>query len=369
MSGKRILDAIALLRVTRNVAANHFAIRFSQVNLYTKTSSLVKAIQGRTAPGFAAPSQAFSQSSSHAARGPIPDPQSVVSSNSQTHDEGLEQDHHYDRSREHSVRDKAPSGNLEVKQARADREPLPDGTIPPANSPIGSEEGDPETSNVRPTTEPSQHPVSGSNQGELKPASSQASTTPVPKNPSMSSEEAMQSQRQSEEQIPNTSADPPKGGSPDGNESGFAVAQDQDVFYQPEGRSSPVLSALPRVKVPKTENDFQGGDSHIPKNINADVYYSGTEKNEMKKDESNDEPDEEMLSRLFHTKRASQLLRKAPGKGPSRSFHTNARMYQQTNSEQEDLKKLAQDMAKDVQTGNVSLSTWYTQIKADLQTN
>jgi aarF domain-containing kinase len=353
MSGKRILDAIALLRASRNVAINHFAIRFSQVNLYAKTSSLVKTIRGQTAPGFVAASQHFSQTANNATRdSPIPDPRSVPSSNTSSHN-GIEQDHHYDRSEQYSTQDAVPNDTLGIKQVEADREPLPDGTIPPSDSPIGADKGDPETFNVRPTTETPQHPVQSGKQGDLQPASSQQSTIPNPTERSMTSEQAMRLQRTYEEQIPEKSAAPPSDDSASEIGPEFAIEQEKDVYYQRESDSSPILSSLPRMKVPKIENDVQGGDSHIPKGINADVYYSGTEEGDKK-----NEPDEEVLAQLFHTKRASQLLRKAPGAGRPRSFHTHARSLQQPKSEQEDLKNLAADMAKDVQTGTVSLPKW-----------
>ena len=41
MSGKRILDAVALLGASRNIAYNHFAIRLRQAELYAKTSSIL----------------------------------------------------------------------------------------------------------------------------------------------------------------------------------------------------------------------------------------------------------------------------------------------------------------------------------------
>ncbi|KAJ5753686.1 uncharacterized protein N7511_007839 [Penicillium nucicola] len=48
MSGKRLLDAIQLLNVSKTVAAKHFAIRQHQLDVYTRTSSLTKGIKAQT---------------------------------------------------------------------------------------------------------------------------------------------------------------------------------------------------------------------------------------------------------------------------------------------------------------------------------
>lgn len=343
MSGKRVLDAIALLRVSRNVAAKHFGIRFSQVELYSKTSSLVKLIQSRTTPGFAAPSQSFSQATNLAAHNKdhIPTDASVPASEPGSTDEGIKQDHHYDRSQQHATQDPVPEDDINITQAEASRRPLPDGTIPPENSPLGQETGDPESYNKIPTAETGQHPVQGEEQGSLSPKASGESSIPDPAGSPLGSEEAKKLQRQYEGQIPAAPAKPPTGETDE-----FHIPQESDVFYQPEGQTEPVLSALPRVKVPKVENDVQAGDSHIKEDINADVYYAGANKES--------EPDEEALSQLFHSPKVSRLLKKSVGSGKGRQFHTYARLGQQSKSDQEEMKRLAADMAKDLQSGNVS---------------
>lgn len=347
MSGKRILDAIALLRVSRNVAAKHFAIRFSQVELYTKTSSIVKALREKTAPGFAQPSQSFTQSAFSATRHdqPIPDPDSVPQSKSNSHEEGLNQDHHYARSRDNATQDPVPQEDLDIEQAKARRQPLPDGTIPPEDSPIGQEKGDAESFNQRPVTEPAQYPVEAGAHHDLSPKASSQSSIPNPTGQPLSALDAKKLQRQYEHQIPAVPAEPPSS-----EASELRIDQETDSFYQPDGASAPVLSALPRVKVPKVENDVQDGTSTITKDINADVYYSGAKRE--------DEPDDETLSKLFHSPRASQLLRKISGGSKPRQFHTISRLHQQQpKSEQEDLRRLANDMAKDLATGDVSCFT------------
>lgn len=47
MSGRRLLDAIQFLNVTKTIAVRHLAIRQHQLDVYTRTSSLTKGIKGQ----------------------------------------------------------------------------------------------------------------------------------------------------------------------------------------------------------------------------------------------------------------------------------------------------------------------------------
>lgn len=345
MSGKRILDAIALLRASRNVVYNHFTIRLSQAELYTKTSSITKLLRQRYPVVTSTISQQFSQSSSTNDDGI---PQTNKKSGPEVkldESQGLKQDHHYDKSEQNSAAAPAAQADIEVEQAKADRYPTPDGSIPPSSSPIGEQSGDPESEYKRPIVGSAQRPINQDENATLNPRSSNESTIPVPGKSPLSPDEARVAQRLSEDQIPATSAEPPT------VDAEFSVEQEKDVYYQPPGQVKPVLSALPRVRLPKTENDVQGGDSHIPEGINADVFYSGAENDAP-------EPSEEQLAQLFHSPRSARLIGKKerylPG-GSVRKFHTVTKNRQQHNeTEKEDLKQLAQDMAKDVQSSEVS---------------
>ncbi|KAL6249653.1 hypothetical protein RBB50_003508 [Rhinocladiella similis] len=336
MSGKRIIDAIALLNASRNVAVKHFDIRFSQAKLYGQTSSVVKALRNRALPALATSVSRFASS-----QPPSRPPK-----------EGLNQDHFYERSEQNSPAQTAANGDLDVQQAQAKRSPLPDGTIPPDGSPIGQETGDGMSFNKRPAGETPQHPVEGGGAHDLHPESLAQSTIPDPTSRQpLSPDEARRLQRQSEDQIPARAAEPPTG-----EETEFGVEQEQDVFYQPPDTVKPVLSALPRVKVPKSENDVQGGDSHIPPGINADVYYSGSKPQHGTVD---NEPNEEQLSQLFHNPRhATTLLRQKSNPLPSskRRFHNSRPSPQKASDTDEDnIKQLAADMAKDAQRIKTSL--------------
>lgn len=47
MSGRRLLDAIQVLNVTKSVAAKHLAVRQRQLDVFTRTSSLTKGVQSQ----------------------------------------------------------------------------------------------------------------------------------------------------------------------------------------------------------------------------------------------------------------------------------------------------------------------------------
>lgn len=331
MSGKRILDVLALLNASRKVASKHLDIRFSQAKLYGQTSSLVKALRRNGLPVLSTAVSRFASSQTP------PKPTK----------EGIHQDHFYNRSEQNSSAQPPLAEDLNVEQAKATRVPLPDGTIPPEDSPIGQETGDGISFNSRPAGETAQHPVGTKGGQDLQVNASRQSTIPDSSlDSSLSPEEARKLQRLSEDQIPSKTAEPPKG---EENSSEFGIEQEQDVFYQPPNSVKPVLSALPRVRVPKTENDVQAGDSHIAPGINADVYYSGSKQVES-------EPTEEQLSQLFHNPKHAKVLAKKTGSPPGdvpgakRRFHAmRVSRQKSSNGDTESIRQLAADMAKDAE--------------------
>ena len=352
MSGKRILDAMALLNVSRNILAKHFEIRLAQVDTYARTSSVLKAARSRGPSAFAGASQPFSQSVANAANSqsgdvPIPDQGTAAATNSSRR-EGVNQDHFYKRSEQNASSDPPPESELEIEQKQAQRYPLPDGTIPPRHSLVGADDGAVDSYSRRPVAEPGQDPT-GNDGDALKVKSSGRSTIPEPAlQKPLSPQEAREAQRQSEYQIPAKSADPPEDDLPE-----FSIEQEQDVFYQPPSQSSPVLSALPRMRVPKIENDVQSGDSHIPPGMNADVYYSG----DGAKDQ---EPTEDELTQIFSSPRIAKMLgnksKYVPGRVQGKAFHTATSARQQSaEAEKKEIEQIAAEVARDAQSSSVSL--------------
>ncbi|EXJ85403.1 aarF domain-containing kinase [Capronia coronata CBS 617.96] len=332
MSGKRILDVVALFNASRKVVSKHFDIRLSQVKLYGQTSSVAKALKRQGLPILSTAVSRFASSQSPP----------------KTAKEGIYQDHFYEPSEQNSPAQPPPTNDLNVEQATPTTVTLPDGTISPENTSNGKEAGDGMSFSGRPAGETAQHPVGNGDKAgqDLQVKSSTKSTIPEPSlDSSLSPDAARKLQRLSEDQIPAQTAEPPK---PQEDGAEFAVGQEQDIFYQPPDSVKPVLSALPRVRVPKTENDVQAGDSHIPPGINADVYYSGSKQIES-------EPTEEQLAQLFHNPKHAKLLAKKTGHsgygpGGKRQFHTTRLNPQQrSNGETDSIRELAADMARDAQ--------------------
>jgi aarF domain-containing kinase len=345
MSGQRILDAVALLKVSRNIAVKHFDIRYAQAKLYGQSSSVAKAIRRQGLPVLATAVSRFASSQS----------------SSKSRKEGIQQDHFYKPSAENTAAGPTTRGNLPVEQAKAKRNPLPDGTIPANNSPIGAETGDGMSFSKVPAGETAQHPLNSDGPPDLQFHSSTKPNLPGSISfDSLTPNRARTAQRQSEDQIPTQTAGPPTS---DETAPEFGVEQEQDIFYQPPNTVRPVLSALPRVRVPKIENDVQEGDLHIEPGLNADVYYHGS-----RREVDADEPTEDQLSQIFHSPKNARMFAQkakyAPGgvqhgahpastKRP-RQFHTtSASRHKSPASDAESLKQLGADVFKDIQKTNV----------------
>lgn len=291
MSGRRLLDVAALFNASRGVAQKHIALRSRQLDVYSRTSSLAKAVKSQTdrvtetakAASFlasrlneSAPAwtddveQSPRPQASSNKDAPIPSSKSTEdASSSRKVKEGIEQDHFYEKSGENTTSDAVPKNDLEIQQEKADRYPLPDGTIPPKDSKINSPQIDRDIVSETPP-EPPKAPVE---RDGFKPASWGASTIPIPqpKSKDLGSEEARRLQRQSEQQIPSQSAK----ASTSSDSDKLLEGHDQDVYYSPSTDAPPVLSSLPRVKIPRQTEDTQGGDEHVTDGqINSDSYYS-----------------------------------------------------------------------------------------------
>ena len=204
MAGKRLLDAALVLNATRNIARQHIRIRREQLDVWSQTSSIAKAVQSQTervtltAQAAAAivrrlneqppsPSEFVNKARRADADEGIPKREAVDHSNTDhTRREGLQQDHHYGRSEQNATQEPPPLGWREVTQERPLRTPTPDGSIPPVGAPVDVKEPpavppglDSERVVVPPKKEPlEQQQLLGST--DLKPASASETTIPDP---------------------------------------------------------------------------------------------------------------------------------------------------------------------------------------------
>ncbi|KAL8734894.1 MAG: hypothetical protein Q9166_001246 [cf. Caloplaca sp. 2 TL-2023] len=334
MSGKRILDAAALYKATKSVAWKHAALRTHQLESYQKTSSLAKAVKIQTdrvtltVKAASALARRFqesggsyrTQSTSTAPKTQnpqVPSPNNVQSPESApTKKEGLQQDHFYERSEQNSTLQPAPEHDIGVKQETAKRHPLPDGSIPSVESNLTSSAPDKESYSSLQQTEPVKDPLTEEkhpSQGKLEPTSSGQTSIPDPTNANTRPppEEARKLQRQAEQQIPSQAAVP--------SPAELGVDQEQDVFYTPSPEAGRVLSALPRVKLPKNTVDEQSSISRVPdESINQDVFYSSAPNGQkpavpaQQAIPQQNEPSEEMYSELFHSPKVAKVLKGKP---------------------------------------------------------
>ena len=294
MAGKRLLDIAALFNASRGVAQKHIALRGRQLDVYNRTSTLARAVRNQTervtetakaasilasrlnesAPAWTSEATDERPAAHSQDGGTIPRKDAVRGKVPQAQqEEGLGQDHFYETSESNSAVDQKPTEDLNIKQEKADRYPLPDGTIPQAESEINSLAMDHDVISTRPINESAKKPLESDG---LKPASSGASSIPIPRSRPLSSEVARRTQRQFEEQIPSKTADALGVGLTDPLEEGH----DEDSFYRASGHTSPTLSSLPRVKIPKHPSSVQKGDSE---GLNSDTFYDaeGSQKSEQ----------------------------------------------------------------------------------------
>ncbi|EAW08678.1 protein kinase COQ8 [Aspergillus clavatus NRRL 1] len=195
------------------------------------------------------------------------------------------------------------------------------------------------------------------------PPQTQTSTTPEPhagtNSVPLSPDEAKKAQRQAEFQIPSSAAEHTGSDSA----SPLNVSKQQDVFYRPSRESTPGLSGLPRVKLPKTANNTE---VNFDKAVNADVFHSpiDTERPVSEVATATDRQDvpDEVMKDIFHSPRVARMLSQKPAtsmnradrrlQGPSAALsNTDTASAPTEKSKQagkEDMEKIGASIAEDV---------------------
>lgn len=151
-------------------------------------------------------------------------------------------------------------------------------------------------------------PSSSSNARETDGKHEFAGTATQSTGSDLSPDAARKLQRQAEFQIPASTAEPT-----DGLADGLGVSQQQDVFYKPSQESSPGTSSLPRMKLPHSIGNSQGG---VGQDINADVFHfplkaGETSTGAARTSEKEDLPDE-MMKDIFHSPKVARMLSNKP---------------------------------------------------------
>jgi aarF domain-containing kinase len=326
MAGRRLVDAAKLFNASKSVAQKHIALRSKQWDAYNKTSTLAKAVKNQTdrvtltAAAAIALSQRFSDEAPAYARAAadratntqwthqanIPRRETVqTEAPVNGAKEGLEQDHHYDRSGRNTVKTPPPTGELEVEQKKAHRSPLPDGTIPSQGLTLEQEEKGQDTFSERPVHEAPKEPLA-QDQGEqvqheeegIKPVESTESTIPLPGQPEGAS-------TQSTEAIPAHANDPQQPLLSPQTEK-LQKGHDRDVFYSRSVESHPTASSQPQLQIPTVAGTKQKGDEHVKDaSLNQDVFYNTPKPGQ---DQVEDDVPEGINTDVFHSRKVARML-------------------------------------------------------------
>lgn len=198
-----------------------------------------------------------------------------------------------------------------------------------------------------PADSPSPNPSPNSAPVAPNAASSPSSATSLP------SEQARILQRRAEFQVPASAAEYQGNEKPDA----LNVSNQQDVFYEPSQHSTPGLSALPRVKVPKATGDAQEGGTD---GLNADVFQSAVGPDKQAAQNEQPELPEEMMQGLFHSRKVSSKLSGKPipewktknwrqaGNPTTTATTPSAQAEAKAHAEVEEMEKLGASVAEDI---------------------
>ncbi|KAF2474236.1 ubiquinone biosynthesis protein-like protein coq-8 [Lindgomyces ingoldianus] len=344
MAGKRLVDVARLFNASKSITRQHVNLRSQQLDVYSRTSTLARAVKSQTdriiltAQAAIALSQRFNenpppwasppQASNHR-KEDMPRREMVQGEKQREYmKDGLEQGHNYDRSSRNTQAGPPPEDELYVQQENAKRCLLPDGTISSAGITLEDDAKRQDTFLEPAVPEPlKEHLAKVAHEGPkeeegIKPAASTASSIPIPpKSSHLSPKEARRLQRESESQIPSQANESQPPTSPMVRK--LNAGQDTDVFYTRFVESKPEYSSLPRAKIPKHTEDKQGSDDHVQAgHLNQDAYYSTPEpgQEEVQKEEiphTAAVPEQDQVSGgintdVFRTKRVAKMLGGSP---------------------------------------------------------
>ena len=336
MTGRRLLDVAAIFKASRGVAAKHVALRQHQLDVYSKTSSLAKAIKSQTDRVTLTVEAASNLAKRFSESGPDYSKQAGQSERSFQDTKGgqdavpgvrknSEQDHDlsrnaYKTSDRDSPAESPPYSSLATKQEKAKKHSLPNGSTPPVD-PVelskrdeGSYSESPQTNFVKASLADGREATD-----EGLPLTSSRRTS-IPNSmvwkASTASKKDENLERQAEKQSPSQAAEH----SPAANsESDLQADRDLDVFYTPSLSDKQDVSALPRVKLPNKTEDAQESDEHVPDaKLNQDVFYSASSKSEehtLPQAQAVPEQDalsDEAYTELFHSPRVARMLSGQP---------------------------------------------------------
>jgi aarF domain-containing kinase len=325
MAGRRLVDAAKLFNASKSITQKHIALRSSQLDAFNKTSTLAKAVKHQTdrvtltaaaaielSKRFSEEAPSYARAAAQQATGTrrqhedIPRKETVEREAGVVgREEGLQQDHHYDRSEQNTAVRPPPEAELEIEQEGALRRPLPDGTIPTSGVTLEQEERGQDTFSERPVgeapreplVEEKHDPVRQEDEG-IKPVESDETTIPLPGQPRGQSSAAT-------ETIP-LHANDPQPPTTSSRIQDLQKGHDRDVFYSRSVESQPAPSSQPHTQIPNHTATRQASDEHVDdKQLNQDVFYKQDTKQAASEQEALPEG---INTDVFHSTRVAQML-------------------------------------------------------------
>jgi aarF domain-containing kinase len=343
MAGKRLVDAAKLFNASKAVTQKHIALRSNQLDAFNKTSALARAVKNQTdritltaaaaielSKRFSEEAPSYARAAAEQATGTprqhgedVPRKETVDrDSGTVGVEEGLQQDHHYDRSEQNTAVRSPPQAELEIEQEEATRRPLPDGTIPTGNVTLEQEEKGQDTLSERPIGEAPKEPLVEKKKHDpvrqedegIKPVESDETTIPLPGKPRGQSSAAA-------ETIPSHANDLQQS-TASSRIQDLQKGHDRDVFYSRSVESQPTPSTQPRTQIPNHTATKQASDEHVDdKHLNQDVFYQQNTSKQAAP-EKEDLPEGVNTEGLFHSTRVAQMLGSDPS---SRKEHARRR--------------------------------------------
>lgn len=308
MSGKRLLDSLALLKASSAVVSKHIALRRQQVNVYERTSSIARVFKNQTewdssiVKGI--PGNAFTREIS----------QTDVDANITPleNKSGLDKDRNYEKPETNTNAQLFPIGELIVQREKGKSQFLRDGALPPIKLIKNGSGVHYRTSSDLSRPGLGQGASISIDEGikkALQLASPVRDVIPVPgiQSALLNPDGGRDLQKHTEKDIP----------------SNFAEVQPvssqvlQDVFYTSTQKTSQVSSSLPSVKLPmSTEDTTEVNGPFFSNLLNQDVSYSSVIKktNETPIPEGQavpeqQQPSDEIFSDMFHGPRVAKILK------------------------------------------------------------
>ena len=364
MTGRRLLDVAAIFKASRGVAAKHVALRQHQLDVYSKTSSLAKAIKSQTDRVTLTVKAASDLAKRFSESGPDYSTQAGQSERSSQDTKGgqdaasglyknSEQDHGlsrnaYKTSDRDTPAESPPYSSLATKQEKAKKYPLPDGSTLPVDHVEVSKRDEGSYSELSQTNfvkAPLADGREATDEGlPLTTSGRTGSQNPIVWKTSTASKKDRNLERQAEKQSPSQPAE--RSPAAHSEESDLQADRDLDVFYTPSLSDKQDVSALPRVKLPNNTEDAQESDEHVPDaKLNQDVFYSASSKSEEQTlPQAQAVPEQDALSdeaynELFHSPRIARMLGGQPNSSkPSKGLEMSGAQettLKQTKSPQE----------------------------------